>query len=186
MNATLRLSPLLLVIVIVGCVADPYGRRPCDVPDDTPGLVTKVWHGKPKCWGTAAVVGRHWVATVAHLSEGDPTGWMCGGKPAFEVARIPTGGFDQIVVLRVEHTYEKKDVFLWNPGGEAHTAWTWQQGCIDLLHEKVLNGDSGAPVLDREGRLTGHVSGCQHCGKEHQVNVYSSYPRDFDPNTLPR
>ena len=153
----IKLLPLLLLLA--ACSIDPNIRRPGNVPDDMPGAVTKVWNADG--WGTGAIIGTNLVATVAHVSDGDGPTWACGDEEATEVLRIPSVGHEEIVILRVDFDYEPEQIFLWNPGGEAYTSWTWQQGRVKLVRDNVIAGDSGSPVLDRDGKLVGHISACR-------------------------
>ena len=169
---------LLAVLLVVGCV---FGLRPIEAPPAITGAWVSVWYktGKTAYRGSGAPVGKHLVATVAHMVSSTT---FVGSVRAEEVFRIKTN-VEDIVFLRVNPSFDKEEIFDIKPGSYPREIWT-RRGSRPVRPSRVILGDSGSPVLDLEGNLVGHVSAISDYGRIKQRTHVSKYPKTFDPRVL--
>jgi hypothetical protein len=173
---------LVLLLFATGCITIP-GSRPEDAGDTT-GLWTSVQHRGHT--GSGAVVGKNLIATVSHVVRNSSLVWVSGGLPAKEVERIATQGYEEIVILRVSYDFDDEHIFKLG-NGQPHEIWG-PRGRQPWSPSEVIPGDSGSPVLDKDGLLVGHVSArsCAMCSAgllevyDDQQSIMSGYPADFD------
>lgn len=131
-----------LALLVVGCVAAPgvhVGH----------GKIVRVTGGKYR--GTGAVVGRNLVATVAHVGTGT---LRVEGYKARVVKEIRTKDYESLIILKVSTEWSDLDRFRISTNSP-RTIYT-RRG--KTRPSQVIRGDSGSPVVDRWGRLAGHVS----------------------------
>jgi len=178
---------LLLTIVLLcplGCQsAQPQpqpqpGVRPTTHSEDIPGSVVRI-DGAAGGHGSGGVVGQHTVATVEHVIGKLKQPLTIQGKPVTVVRRIETGDWEQIVLLEVDWDWPQESAFAYPPQstgpGSGYVIWNLR-GAQGLTPSFALPGDSGSPILDREGRLVGHVSAVNMPGSFVQVVIGSYYP----------
>lgn len=131
-----------LALLVVGCVAAPgvhVGH----------GKVVKVESRTHR--GTGAVIGRNLVATVAHVGTGT---FRVEGYRARVVREIKTEDYESIIILKVSTEWSKLDYFRFSTD-TPRVIYT-RRG--KTRPSQIIRGDSGSPVVDKWGRLTGHVS----------------------------
>ena len=119
------------------------------------------------------------VATVAHVVKGPLT---IAGRKATVVRTIQTNGWEEIILLEVDWDWEAADIFDASTG-EGYVIWSYDRA-QSVRPSFVIKGDSGSPVLDRQGRLVGHVLAVQMIGTFVQVGIVSYYPSGIQFNRI--
>ena len=164
-----RLALLLLLSGCAGGVLTPHGR-----------IVPIVVHGSI---AGGSVVGRDLVLTVDHVAPG--AALVCDGRPAEVLRRFDVGGFEALVLLRVEGAdYPPAEFFAVRRGTPRRVLTP--RGAIGV--DAIIPGDSGYPAVSNFGELVACVSArrCAVCGKDRsrrvlpgQRGVLTRVPRGF-------